>query len=157
MNIRDIFKKKLQKFDCYNSIKELPVEIWFEIHESGDLTLLFKNQKESFLTEKLNDLFDKIYNEFLEKFGLSDEGLAELEERKQIAIMQADLIITGQNHLKTLIKIAQQSDTLRKKIHKPNDLGKTLAQLGKYYGYHLSEKITVYQFYSHINAIPKHG
>lgn len=157
MNIRTIFKKKLQKFDCYASIKELPIEVWFDIHETGDLMLLFKEPKEAFLTDKLNDLFDSIYNEFLNKFGLSDEYLAELEERKQIALLQADLIITGQRHLKTLIEVQKQSKALSKKLSKPNDLGKILAQLGKYYGYFLNEKITVYQYYSHINAIPKHG
>jgi hypothetical protein len=153
-----IFKKKSVKFNCYTSIKELPIEIWFSIHETGDLLLLFKDQKEAFLTDKLNDLFDTIYNEFLDKFGLSDDYLSELEERKQIALLQADLIITGHKHLKTLIEVSKQSETLiKKKLERPNDLGRTLAQLGKYYGYHLNEKISVYQYYSHINAIPKHG
>jgi hypothetical protein len=119
---------------------------------------LFKDQKEAFLTDKLNDLFDSIYNEFLDKFGLSEDYLSELEERKQIALLQADLIITGHKHLKTLIEVSKQSETLiKKKLERPNDLGRTLAQLGKYYGYHLNEKISVYQYYSHINAIPKHG
>src|SRR3990167_5681406 len=102
MNIKTIFKKKSQKFDCYTSIKELPIEVWFDIHETGDLMLLFKDQKKAFLTDKLNDLFDTIYNQFLNKFGLSDEYISELEERKQVALLQADLIITGQRHLKTL-------------------------------------------------------
>lgn len=157
MNISTIFKKKFQKFDCFTSIKELPIEAWFDIHETGDLTLLFKDKKEAFLTVKLNELFDKIYNEFLEKFGLSEEYLAELNEREQIALMQADLIINDKKYLKTSIEVAKQSELLKKKFSKPNDLGKTLAQLGKYYGYFLNEKISVYQYYSHINAIPKHG
>ena len=157
MSIKNFFKKKLRKFDCYNSIKELPIDIWFEIHETGDLLLLFKEPKDAYLTEKLNDLFDVIYNQFLAKFDRSEEYLEKLEQEKYIAMLQADLIITGKRHLKTLIEVAKKSEIFSGRIKKPSDLGRTLAQLGKYYGYHLNEKITVYQYYSHINALPKNG
>jgi len=154
MSIRNIFRKKSEDFDCFSSIKELPVETWFDIHETGDLLLLFKDRKKAFLTPKLNTLFDEIYNSFINTFGLSDEYLLDIENERQMAIMKADLIITGKKHLKTLIEIRK----LRKSpISKPVELGKILAQLGKYYGYFLNEKISVYQYYSHLNAIKKNG
>lgn len=153
----NILKKKSKKFNCYSSIKELPVEIWFDIHSTGDLLLLFKDQKEAYLTDKLNDLFDKIYDEFLEIFGLSDEFLADLEERKEIALMKADVIIDNKRYLRTHIQIGEENLKFNKRVVKPTNLGETLAKLGKYYGYMLNEKITVYQYYSHINAIGKNG
>lgn len=157
MNIKSFFKKKSKEFNCYDSIKNLPIDVWFDIHETGDLLLLFKEPEKAYLTDKLNILFDKIYNEFLEKFGLSEEYLTELEQKKYIAELQADYIITGQRHLRTLIAVAKERNNTLPKVKKPKNIGVILAQLGKYYGYHLNEKITVYQYYSHINALPKNG
>ena len=99
--------EKELEIDCYNSIDELPIKIWFDIHKNVNFKKLLKsgvceNEKTYF---KLFEVWQKLYNEFIDRFGLSDEFLADLQTEIKIANLQADLIITKQKHLKTLIKV----------------------------------------------------
>lgn len=151
-----LFNKKLTKeskrIETYNSVDELPIKIWFKIHETNDLTLLCKNSGEYF--EGLEVLFEKIYDEFITRFGLSDEYLAELEAKKRLANLQADYIITKQRHLKTLIAVEKEIQKHNATELKKQELEVTLAKISKYYGFKLSSRdLTVAEYYSYINNI----
>lgn len=150
----------LRSLKCYSSIDELPISIWFEIHKTGDVTALLK--KEVYLTKKrariLIDNWDSLYNQYITKFGLSDEFKSSLDDSIRLAQLQADLIITKQPHLKTLIKVEkakiQMAEDLKERFNKPANLDNILAKMMKYYGVRLrSREIVVSEYYSYINTI----
>lgn len=149
--------KKELELDCYNSIDELPIKIWFDIHKTVNFKKLLKSGecKNEKTYIKLFELWQKLYNEFIERFGLSDEFLSDLQIEIKIANLQADLIITKQQHLKTLINIEQEKIRINSlDIKPPADLEIILAKMSKHYGFKLSSReLTTAEYYSYINNI----
>jgi hypothetical protein len=150
-------KKILGQHNCFTTIDELPVKVWFDIHKTGDSTKLLKKilvLKDNILIE-LNDVWAKIYDEFITRFGLSDEFMADLRTEINIANLQAEYIITGQKHLITLIKVEQEKKRLNDLDFKePTELESILAKMSKYYGFKLSSRdLTVVEYYSYLNNI----
>ena len=149
--------KKELELDCYNSIDELPIKIWFDIHKTVNFKKLLKSGecKNEKTYIKLFELWQKSYNEFIERFGLSDEFLSDLQIEIKIANLQADLIITKQKHLNTLIKIEQEKMRINNfEISEPADIESILAKMSKYYGFKLSSReLTTAEYYSYLNNI----
>jgi len=156
-----LFQKKLNKnlgqHNCYLSIDELPIKIWFDIHKDGDYTKLLKVSIE--LNDKtilaISNVWMNLYNEYIDIFGLSDEFMADLRAEIKVANMRADLIITGDRYLKTLIRIEEEKKRISDlDIKPPNELETILAKMSKYYGFKLSSReLTVAEYYSYINNI----
>tara|TARA_R110002020_G_scaffold65330_1_gene172574 strand:+ start:13804 stop:14307 length:504 start_codon:yes stop_codon:yes gene_type:complete len=149
--------KKELELDCYNSIDELPIKIWFDIHKTVNFKKLLKSGecKNEKTYIKLFELWQKLYNEFIERFGLSDEFLSDLQTEIKIANLQADLIITKQKHLNTLIKIEQEKMRINNfEISEPADIESILAKMSKFYGFKLSSReLTTAEYYSYLNNI----
>jgi len=143
--------------DCYRSIDELPIKIWFDIHKNTDYKKLLKSgdceDEETYF--KLFEAWQTLYNEFIDRFGLSEEFLADLETEVKIANLQADLIITKQKHLKTLIRVEQEKLRINTfDTKEPSDLESTLAKISKLYGFKLSSReTTTAEYYAYINNI----
>ena len=89
----------------YKNIEDLPIKIWFDIHESGNYNLLLisKTKITDEIYNTLHKCWESIYEQYIKEFGLSDDYLAHINVKKKIANLQADLVITGQKHFKTLI------------------------------------------------------
>lgn len=165
MFIRRLFKKKsiknLGRHNCYLTIDELPVKIWFDIHKEANYSKLVK--VEIPFTDKivlqLSKIWDDIYNQFIERFGLSDEFMTDLRDEIKLANLQADYIITGDRYLVTLIKIEKEKKRIADlDVKPPTDLDVILARMSKYYGFKLSSReLTVSEYYSYINNILEDG
>jgi len=104
---------------------------------------------------KLFEAWQTLYNEFIDRFGFSDEFLADLQTEIKIANLQADLILTKQKHLKTLIKVEQEKMRINNfDISEPEDIESILAKMSKYYGFKLSSReLTTAEYYSYLNNI----
>ena len=160
-----LFKKKLDRnlglHNCYTSIDNMPIKIWFEIHKTGDYTTLMRVIIP--LTEKialqLATIWDKIYDEYITRYGLTDEFLAELRAEIKLANLQADYVITGKKYYKTLIKIEQEKKRLLgEDLKEPIEIESILARMSKYYGFKLSSKeLSVAEYYSYINNVLEDG
>lgn len=153
-----LLSKKSRNYEkVYKSIDELPVKKWFAIHKDGDFTHIAKSEKDKKAIRKWKELpilWEKIYNEYIQRFGLPDEFISMMKLKNDIAIMQADLIITGKKHFKTLIEIKKQELKKDSGIEKPKELDSILAIVSKWYGFHVnSNKITVSQYYAYIKEI----
>tara|TARA_R110000751_G_scaffold46884_3_gene105084 strand:+ start:3005 stop:3499 length:495 start_codon:yes stop_codon:yes gene_type:complete len=160
-----LFKKKYSKnlgrHNCFTSIEDLPIKIWFEIHKTGDYTTLMKVLIP--LSEKvalqLATIWNKIYDEYITSYGLTDEFLAELRTEIKLANLQAEYVITGKRYYKTLIKIEQEKKRLLgEDLKQPIEIESILAKMSKYYGFKLSSKeLTVAEYYSYINNVIEDG
>jgi len=135
----------------------LPIKIWFDIHKTGDFRLLLKeivtiNAKQF---QELFEVWNEIYNQYIEMFGLSEEFLADLNQQVQLANYKAEFIITGDRYFKTLIKIEEAKIEFENKGKgEPMELEMLLAKMSKYYGFKLeSKELTVVQYYSYLKNV----
>lgn len=148
---------ELKELNCFRSIDELPIKAWFDIHSSGDYRLLLKKiitiDESDF--ERLFDFWQEMYNEYMNRFGLSAEFKENLDKQIEIANLKAQLIITGKRHLRTIIKIKEEElNSGKTEIKEPVELETLLARMSKYYGFKLeSKELTVTQYYSYLNTV----
>ncbi len=149
--------KELQLLDYYKSIDDLPIKRWFDIHKTGDYRLLLKEiiDIDSDDFQELFDAWNVIYNQYIEKFGLSEEFLNDLNDQIQLANYKAEFIISGDRYLKTLIKVEEERIEAEKRNEaKEVELEILLAKMSKYYGFKLdSKELTVVQYYSYLKAV----
>ena len=63
--------EELKQLDCFLTIDELPIKAWFDIHKTGDYRLLLKEiiTIDDVDFDWLYGLWQKLYNEYMEKFG----------------------------------------------------------------------------------------
>ncbi len=147
------YKKDSKQHNCFTTIDELPIKIWFDVHKEGDISLIIKKGK--IKKEDLVNIWDDIYNQYIKRFGVSEGYKKNLAIRKKIALLQADFIITGQRHYKTLINIEKtQLEEEKKEIEKPFELESMLAKISKFYGFKLnSRELTTTEYYSYLENI----
>ncbi len=93
----------------YDSL-DMPAYYWVKVHDSADLSYLLIKRKKPTKTilEKLQKVWEKIYNEYLQEFGFS-EAFVEIQEKKiQIAQFKIALVLTGDRINETEIELAEQ-------------------------------------------------
>lgn len=142
--------------NCYETIDELPIKAWFDIHDTGDYRLLLKEPKE-INSEEFHQLFEKwenLYNQYIARFGLSEEFLDDLNQQIEIANYRAEFIITGQRYFRTMIRVREEVLKSNRKDTKTFELEMLLAKMSKYYGFKLeSRDLTVVQYYSYLTNV----
>jgi len=147
----------LGQLNCFRTIDELPIKIWFDIHKTGDYRLLLKEIRtiNSDDFQKLFEFWEEIYNQYIDRFGLSDEFLEDLEMQIDIAKGKADFILTGHRHLRTMYRIKEEELSLnQKKTQEPFELELLLAKMSKHYGFKLnSQELTTSQYYGYLKSV----
>lgn len=139
-------KKRYYKRRCYTSIEDLPIMVWFKIHESQDLTLLFKGYKTRFVN--LQQVWKIIYDEYIQRIGLNSEYLDYLNTLKKIAMLECDCTIAPEPIKKTLLNM--EKEKLKEKTTKSGgSYTEIIAQVSKTQGYPVW-KVSVLEFYSYI-------
>lgn len=143
----------------YNSIDDLPIYNWNKVHETGELKHLLHDPSRKLKAPELNQLpalWRKIYDEYIERFGIGDTTLSMLEKEKRIAELQIEKIQTGDENIQTFIEIEEISLN-RKKIEAEQmsvDFYETKANIEKCLGFMINAKIcTVIEFYNYIKSI----
>lgn len=101
--------EKLAK--VYSSIDDLPQWNWEQVHKTGNFAYIkqLKNYRKIEVDKSptLEQLWEDIYNEYLEEFGLSKQYLDLLERKKKLARLKNEFILTDDRSLLNFIKIEQ--------------------------------------------------
>lgn len=148
---KDLYRKLKQSYcqrRCYTSIEDLPVTTWFKIHESQDLTLLYKGFQMGFVN--LNKVWEQIYNEFIKRIGLNAEYITYLNTLKRIGTLQYDCVIAPTPILKVQLEIEKEK-LKEKATQKGANYTEIIAQVSKQQGYPVW-KVSVLEFYSYIKV-----
>jgi hypothetical protein len=147
--VKDLYqnlKKRYYKRKCYTSVEDLPIQTWFKIHETQDLTLLFKGYNSRFIN--LPSVWKLIYDEYIKRIGLNGEYLDYLNTLKKIAVLECECTIAPEPIKKTLLNIEREK--LKEKTTKTgSNYNEIIAQVSKMQGYPLW-KVSVLEFYSYI-------
>ena len=145
----------------YKSIDTLPIYNWHQINETGNLVYLYiqeEYEEEIFDNEDLMLLWDSIYNEYIEVFGLSDKYLEYMNKKISISKLQADQVITGNRTLNTLMRAKERElADLTADFFKGTYLDTQVA-IERYMGFQLDpKKVSVNKFYTYLNNMEKNG
>jgi len=101
------YEKRL-KGRVYESISDLPIHNWEQIHEKNDLSFLLIDKlrfKVGPAAVILPTIWAKIYDEYISTFGFGDNFLMINRKRNRITQMIAQMISTGDRSMMTFINI----------------------------------------------------
>jgi len=132
----------------YTSIEDMPLYNWHKCL-NGDFYYVRVDTKQSDLPE-CEKAFEKVYESYMNEFGIDKTYKRQIELIKKIALLQCDYLVTKDQFKLTQIevenaKLEMQKGDLKNSI----TLQQTLIYLSKWIGYRLDWKqITVYEYYT---------
>lgn len=145
---------KEQKANYYKSISEFPVWNWWEIHKTGELSLLVIDGK---IDKTAIDVFESLKNEFIDTFGLSNEY--DKIRKKEIDIKILEIRLALKQDRTVLVKIdmiKREIETIKASMinDERDPVGKNIRIIEKYRKFELDPKKTsVASFYGYIEDI----
>jgi hypothetical protein len=139
----------------YTSIDELPIYNWWKIHESGDMLQLIKSKGKA-TNAKLAEVWSRLYDEFIDTFGINEDFRQYLELKREIEILKIDLIVDGDGSIQTFIEIKEfEMSQVFNKETKTN-YNEVKVYVEKYMGFRLDVKTTsTRDYYTYLKAIEK--
>lgn len=147
----------------YDSIYNLPMWIWVDIHEKQDYTLLIKNKKrrkDHYLNvKKTAKIWEGIYDEYIFKIGVK-KYVEKLKKRHEIASLRLEALETGDRFLNTIanIKEAELEELEKDEKKKEEKIGKVdfeqnVAAMNKM-GYNEDPRtITVFNYFNNMKFL----
>lgn len=147
------------KGDYFNSIEELPIWNWWKIAETGNLIYLhILEDYEGKEDYNLVSLWNKLQNEYLEEFGITEEFRKILSLKKKWINKKVEYLTTGERFKLTEIDIIESdiAETMDSKVAVDKD--DTIITLERKLGRELDPKqISVKKYYKYINHFSKNG
>mgnify|MGYP001591948919 CR=1 FL=1 len=143
----------------YTGIDDLPVWNWYQVNEKGDFSFLARTNKAFQKASRgvIENLWMRIYDEFLAKFGWGEVFNQILRKRIEVAKLKIEMAVTGDKTLLTLIKILMiEIDELMMPLGKPIDFYVIKTALEKHNGFRIDpRKTTVIEFYTYVKEMTK--
>lgn len=96
------FSKKSSR-KCYKSIRELPIQIWFNVILKNDMRPLIIKGKYSI--DELDDIWTDLNQQYIDEFGMDETFSNQMRLKKELMLLELDLIITEDNFIKNYINI----------------------------------------------------
>ena len=154
------FQKKsdhLSRRKLYSSIDDLPQWNWNQVHLTGNYSYLKKLTTYRNIdldnSEQLKDLWNTIYNEFLDEFGLSDMYLSMQQARINIALLKVEFIKTGDRSLLNDIEIEELDFKNEFKEQESIRLETLVIEIEKRQSFPIDPKtITVYKYNNYLRT-----
>ena len=145
------------KKDYFNSIDELPIWNWWRIAESGNLIYLHKgNYDKEDYTYKAYLLWNKLQNEYLDEFGITEEFRQILELKKKWISKKTEFLLTGERFKLTEIDMIEAEISETSSTKTANKKEDSIIILERKLGFPLDDKIlSVKKYYNYINHFSK--
>lgn len=153
MKLLNLFKKNYSRL--WDDISETPLYNWCMIHKHNNTKYMYdtnnynkvKESKESVLA------FEKIYEQYFDKYIINKDFRRWMDQKKLIAIKQAEAYTSGDMSLLTIAEIEEEKykSFYEKKADVKVDLEKTITLLEKHLGFQINRKImSVDSFFQHL-------
>jgi hypothetical protein len=139
----------------YNSIDELPIWNFSQINKSGDLGYLYFKYKKP-KDKRLLKIWENIYDEFIKRFGLSENYIKYINIRQQALELYKEAYVDGEKYKRVLadIKVAEAERLIEDS--EDVDLFEVSAYLTKNNFGRIDVKVvSVAEFYSYLKIIKK--
>lgn len=151
--------KKLKKAELYDSIETMPIYNWFKINETNDLRWVLKdfNAQIGINAKALLNAWNKIFDEFIEVFGIPDKLREIMEMKRDIMILESQVALKGDRTRLPFIEIKRDALEKLLKSEKKGVINQAKIYVEKFMGFRLNEKETsVKEFYGYVNALNEH-
>ncbi len=140
----------------FESIEVMPVWNWFKVSETNDLKYLLKEDVK--LTDKdrmiLAVIWDNMYFEFLETFGVPAKMQQVLGLRREILKLQTKMICNNRKDLEALIHIKGLELSALQVDSNKQELNTVTAFVSKQMGFRINEReTTVKEFYTYLKMV----
>lgn len=139
----------------YTSIDDMPIYNWFKCVENSQFAWCLKEQKELNVTEaeKCKDAFNSIYNQFLDKYGISETLKDIIELQNKILVNRIEIALDGDKSRLLFIKIDTiELNKLLEAKSPPANYSKIAIE--KAMGFQINTKqTTVTEYYDYLEAI----
>ena len=151
--LRSLRKRRAKSIPIYSSIKELPIYVWWQVHETSDPTHIIKNdvKKTDAVVEHCFEVWDHIKDEHTERFGIPDAYKDYLRKLADVSIRKLQYAITQDGIDLTWLKIEEHELDEQFKNKKTNEY-KTKARIEQILGIERIDprKTTVVEYYTYI-------
>ena len=139
----------------YVSIHDCPIGVFQNILQGGNYSLLCYDGKLS--EEELNDIWFKIYDEYIRAFGVPELYSKLIKLRIKWGKEQERIWIKGDKYRESFAAIYKhEAEELTKGIK--DEFHEALAYISKSMGFRVDPKVvTVYEFYGYVKALEKNG
>jgi len=156
-------KKALPKIDiqAYEGIEDLPIYNWNKVIETSDLKYLIvgKIKLGKNILEFLNKRWEKIYDEYIARFGFSEKFIELLELQMETALLKIEKVETEEQFIQTQININEARINYLKKKQLENtgmNFYELKSVLEKQKGFRIDPKsTTVIEFYTDVETLKK--
>ncbi len=146
-----LYKKKLKA--RYKSIKDLPIAVFQEILETGNLSLLGHGT-----AKELEAAWATIFDEFIQHFGLSDGYKSYMRHQQKAVELYAKAYTKNQLWLLAVAKVEEAKAKDALSGGEGGGFALAVAQVSKAMGFRVDPKnTTTFEFYSYIKLIEENG
>ena len=123
----------------YLDTEFLPLFNWRMINEKNDLTYLRIDKSKGSESEDIK-VWEVLLDSYYKEFGLSDDYEIILELKMDLALLQNDFAISGNNFLKN--RIRHLTEQVQELIDRPveGDLMSAINSISKWQGYRVNQK-----------------
>ena len=156
MWLYNIFSKKIE---LYKSIDDLPIYNFDKILKSHDLRYLLKEEIKDITYnknfDKISDQWVKLYDEYLEHFGLSKSYKRVIEQETKIAKLQIQRWLRDDRSLEGIIEVEKiKLQEMNKKKKKKSTFEEDLATIEQNRGIGMNPKETsVKMFFTYVKLM----
>ena len=140
----------------YIYLDELPIWNWHKIANTGNLIYLHKDNDYSKTDYSLVEIWDKLQDEYLEEFGITNEFRAMLVLKKRWINIKSNFLLTGDRFLLNELDEIEidLKDTSESKVISDKD--DTLIMMEQQMGFPIDEKkMSVKKYYKTINYLSR--
>lgn len=151
-------KEKKVKTLVYNSLDELPLYNWNKVYDTKDFRFILVNatpQNIDTLPFQESDLvygWEKLYDEYMTLFGLTEKFKRVLKVEKKIALLTCEMLLKEKKHLATKISIARkQLADLQINKNETADFDRQIGYVEKWMAISIDPKqISTKRFYTYL-------
>jgi len=133
------------KCEFWESTADMPWDIWKQIHETSDLSLVCKSGEAS-LIQCLFKWYD-LKDEWIRKFGVDEQYKDLLETKREAVLKMAEYLQTNNDFTKFEAKMLIHEVNANEEEEIKIDMGAEKAQMQKELGFRIGKEWTVDDYY----------
>lgn len=146
----------------YDSIHNLPIRVWKDIHDDGNLMRLYTGPfsffYKLFYKKKMKRIFSGIYREYIKEIGFESEFLERKELESRIAALKVMYTETGDSFLINEILVLEDQLKPLQAVG-DTDIFDNMMYIERLQGVPVltNERLTVHDYYRYLKNLIKEG
>jgi len=152
--------RRQHKRKLYDSIEEMPIWNWMQVHETKKLKYLVitKNYKSLELENdpRLMDRWKELYDQYIGEFGIHDKYQDYLRQKIKIAKLQVQHIVKDDRTKEPLI--ANAENTLEQMLQEKEKIryADVVVSIQRFLGFHINTReISVFEYYHYLKNLER--